>query len=84
MEHRQHRDRMEPDVMTLTSLEGVARRRCRRTGRDRKDESGPGLAATDETELAVTMARTDVAMKMWLSIVGAERSGQTAVSHRHG
>ncbi len=31
------------------------------------------------------MARTNVAMKMWLSIVGAaKRDGHDAVSHRHG
>ncbi len=84
MEHRQHRDIMEPDVMTFISLEGAARCRCWRSGQDRKDESGPGLATTDETELVVTMARTAVAMRRWLNIVGAERIGRTAVSHRHG
>ena len=31
------------------------------------------------------MARTDVAMRMWLNIVGAaKRDGHDAVSHRHG
>ena len=34
--------------------------------------------------MAVTVAHSDVAMKKWLSIVGAERSGRTAVPHRHG
>jgi len=35
--------------------------------------------------MAVTVARTDVAMKKWLSIVGAaKRDGQTTVSHQHG
>ncbi len=42
------------------------------------------LAATDETVMASTMALTVMAMRMWLRIVGAERSGQTAISHRHG
>ena len=36
-----------------------------RTGCDREDKSGPGIAPTDEAEMAVTMARTDVAMRMW-------------------
>ena len=36
-------------------------------------------------KMASTLARTDVAMKMWLSIVGAaKRDGHDAVSHRHG
>ena len=34
--------------------------------------------------MAVTVAHSDVAMKKWLCIVGAERSGRTAVPHRHG
>ena len=34
--------------------------------------------------MAVTVAHSDVAMKKWLRIVGAERSGRTAVPHRHG
>ena len=54
------------------------------TGRGREDKSGPVLHLQQSTEMASTMARTDVAMKKWLSIVGAERSGRTAVSHRHG
>ncbi len=57
----------------------------RRTRPDRKDESGPVLHFKSTTEMASTMARTDVAMKMWLSIVGAaKRDGHDAVSHRHG
>ena len=42
------------------------------------------LASTDETAMATTMARVIVAMEKWLNTVGAERSGRTAVSHRHG
>ncbi len=57
----------------------------RRPRLDRKDESGPVLHFKSTTEMASTMARTDVAMKMWLSIVGAaKRDGHDAVSHRHG
>ena len=55
-----------------------------RTGCDREDKSGPGIAPTDEAEMAVTMASMDVAMRRWLSIVGAESDGQTAVAHQHG
>ncbi len=33
-------------------------------------------ASLDTTELASTRARTDVAVRMWLRIVGAERSGR--------
>ena len=55
-----------------------------RTGCDREDKSGPGIASTDESEMAVTMASTDGAMRRWLRIVGAERSGRTAISHQHG
>ena len=55
-----------------------------RSGCDREDKSGPGIASTDESEMAVTMASTDVAMRRWLRIVGAERSGRTAISHQHG
>ena len=50
-----------------------------RTGCDREDKSGPGIASTDELEMAVTMASTDVAMRKWLRIVGAERYGLTAI-----
>ena len=40
---------------------------------------------SSSTKMASTMARTDVAMKRWLSIVGAaKRDGHDAVSHRHG
>ena len=57
----------------------------RRTRHDRKDESGPVLLFKSTTEMASTMARTDVAMKKWLSIVGAaKRDGHDAASHRHG
>ena len=36
-----------------------------RTGRDREDESGPGIMALETTEKAVTMASTDVAVTRW-------------------
>ena len=49
------------------------------------DQQQVRFASTDEAEMAVTVARTDVAMKKWLSIVGAaKRDGRTAVSHQHG
>ena len=36
-----------------------------RTGRDREDESGPGIVPLETTEKAVTMASTDVAVTRW-------------------
>ena len=36
-----------------------------RTGRDREDESGPGIVSLETTEKAVTMASTDVAVTRW-------------------
>ncbi len=42
------------------------------------------IASTDETAMAAATARIVMAVGMWLRIVGAERSGRTAVSHRHG
>ena len=39
-------------------------RRCR-TGCDRGGKYGQDIASSETTEMAVTMARTDVAMRMW-------------------
>ena len=36
-----------------------------RTGRDREDESGPGIVSLEATEKAVTMASADVAVTRW-------------------
>ena len=36
-----------------------------RTGRDREDESGPGIVLLEATEKAVTMASTDVTVTRW-------------------
>ncbi len=79
---------VEPAVMTLTSRKGMQNfgvEGLDTTVRTSLDHQRVRFASTDEAEMAVTVARTDVAMKKWLSIVGAaKRGGRTAISHQHG
>ena len=79
---------VEPAVTTLASRKGMQNFGAERpdtTVRTSLDHQRVRFASTDEAEMAVTVARTEVAMKKWLSIVGAaKRDGQTAVSHQHG
>jgi len=83
MEHRQHLWGMGP-------LKWFSRTTDRGAGTIMVDWTRPqgrvrtSLASPDTTEMASTMVRTAVAMRRWLNIVGAERIGRTAVSHRHG
>ncbi len=72
-----------PAVMALASLDGDVNACTGGLGKPH-GLAGPGFTSTDETEVASTVARMIVAKRRWLRIVGAERDGRTAVSHRHG
>ncbi len=82
----QHAVGEEPAVMALAGLEGGAIE-CvgglEATARTTRTFNWY-IASTDETAMAAAIARVVMAMRIWLRIVGAERSGRTAISHRHG